>query len=137
VSSSQFSLYSNLKLLNKYKIQSVNLFSVFYSLRAFQVAVAGKRQGVTKKHLLTRKAHLKIAKVELFTEYLNILDNLPELKSHLYSDNINFHDLCYIDVKTLPTNRYTEQWRLLKVKYFPEWTTKNENFNLLNFKSFN
>jgi Adenosine-deaminase (editase) domain len=95
--------------------------------------VGGKRQGVTKKHLQTRKAHLKISKIELFTEYLSILSEFPELKSHLYSCLINLDDLCYKDVKTLPANEYHVQWQRLKANYLPNWATKNEN--LLNFKS--
>jgi hypothetical protein len=95
--------------------------------------VSGKRQGVTKKHLQTRKAHLKIAKIELFTEYLSILSEFSELKSHLFSGLINLDDLCYKDVKTSPTNDYFVQWKRLKENYLPNWTSKNEN--LLNFKS--
>lgn len=97
------------------------------------MGVNGKRQGVTRKQLQTRKAHLKIAKIELFTEYLSILSEFPELKSHLYSDGINLDDLCYKNVKTSATNEYAVQWKRLKENYLPNWTTKNEN--LLNFKS--
>lgn len=112
---------------------SIIFCKVGESDRSIEVAVNGKRQGVTKKQLQTRKAHLKIAKIELFTEYLSILSEFPELKSHLYSDNINLDDLCYKNVKTLATNEYSVQWKRLKENYLPNWTTKNEN--LLNFKS--
>ncbi|CRL04288.1 CLUMA_CG017386, isoform A [Clunio marinus] len=103
------------------------------SERPIEVGVSGKRQGVTKKQMQTRKAHLKISKIEIFTEYLNILNEFPELKSHLYSSLINLDDLCYKDVKTSTTNDYNLQWRRLKENFLPNWTTKNEN--LLNFKS--
>lgn len=95
--------------------------------------MGGKRQGATKKQLQTRKAHLKISKIELFTEYLSILHDFADLKAHLYSSLINLDDLCYRDVKTLPANDYSAQWKRLKENYLPNWTTKNEN--LLNFKS--
>lgn len=101
--------------------------------RSMEIGVSGKRQGVTKKQLQTRKAHLRISKIELFTEYLNILRDFPELKSHLYSSLINLDDLCYRDVKISPTNEYFLQWKRLKENFLPTWTTKNEN--LLNFKS--
>lgn len=110
----------------------VILFSPFPS-RPIEVGVSGKRQGVTKKQLQTRKAHLKISKIELFGEYASILSDFPELKSHLYSSLINLDDLCYKDVKTLPANDYYSQWKRLKESFLPNWTTKNEN--LLNFKS--
>jgi Adenosine-deaminase (editase) domain len=96
--------------------------------------VNGKRQGVTKKQLLTRKAHLRISKIELFTEYVSILNEFDDIKSHLYSD-VNFAELRYKDVKTLPENNYYVQWKkLLKESSLSKWTTKNEN--LINFKSF-
>ncbi|CAO1384296.1 unnamed protein product [Diamesa serratosioi] len=102
--------------------------------RNVEVGVSGKRQGVTKKAALTRKAHLKISKVELFTKYIEIVNEFPKLKSHLYSNFINIDDLCYKHIKTLPENDYFQQWIYLKQNYFTSWTTKNEN--LLNFKYF-
>lgn len=105
----------------------------FHKNRSIEVGVSGKRQGVTKKQLQTRKAHLKISKIELFTEYLNILSEFPELKSHLNAALINLDDLCYKNVKTLPSNEYFVQWKRLKENFLPYWTTKNEN--LLNFKA--
>lgn len=106
---------------------------LFYRDRSIEVGVSGKRQGVTKKQLQTRKAHLRISKIELFTEYLNILSEFVDLKAHLYPALINLDDLCYKDVKTLATNDYFVQWKRLKENFLPYWTTKNEN--LLNFKS--
>ncbi|XP_070494656.1 tRNA-specific adenosine deaminase 1 [Chironomus tepperi] len=103
-------------------------------MKPIEVSVSGKRQGVTKKHLLSRKAHLKISKIELFTEYMNILSEFSELKLHLYSNTINFDDLCYKDIKTLPKNEYYLQWKRLREGLLPNWTTKNDN--LSNFKSF-
>lgn len=64
---------------------------------------------------------------------MSILNEFSELKSHLYSNVINFHDLCYENVKTLPKNEYYVQWKRLREEILPNWTTKNEN--LLNFKS--
>lgn len=93
----------------------------------------GKRQGLTKKQVHTRKAHLRISKIELFSDYMNILKRDEELKSHLY-DTINFDDLCYKDVKTLPSNKYFVQWKRLREHLLPKWTAKNEH--LMNFKAF-
>lgn len=111
----------------------VERFCFFSANRSVEVGVSGKRQGVIKKQLQTRKAYLKISKIELFTEYLSILYKFPELKSHLHSALTNLDDLCYKDVKTSPSNEYSLQWNRLKENYLPNWTTKNEN--LLNFKS--
>lgn len=96
------------------------------------MSVNGKRQGVTRKQLHTRKAHLKISKIELFAEYLKILNEFPNLKSHLFPNLDNLEDLCYKDVKTSSTNDYYLQWKRLKESFLTNWTTKNEN--LLNFK---
>lgn len=101
--------------------------------RSVEVGVSGKRQGVTKKQLQTRKAYLRISKIELFTEYLSILNDFPELKSHLSPSVVNLDDLCYKDVKTSPTNEYFVQWKRLKENFLPYWTAKHEH--LLNFKS--
>jgi hypothetical protein len=105
----------------------------YLASRPVEIGVSGKRQGVTKKQLQTRKAHLKISKIEIFTEYMSILNEFGELKAHLYSNAINSDDLCYKDVKTLPKNEYYVQWKRLRAELLPNWTTKNEN--LLNFKS--
>ena len=81
----------------------------------------------------TRKANLRISKVELFSDYMNILKHADELKTNLF-DNIDFDDLCYKDVKTLPCNKYFVQWKSLREQFLPNWTRKNEK--LLNFKAF-
>jgi hypothetical protein len=99
------------------------------------VGVSGKRQGITKKTIHTRKAHLRISKVELFSDYMNIVRQSEKLKAHLFpTKNINFDDLCYKDVKTSADNKYCTQWRRLREQLLPKWTTKNEN--LINFKAF-
>lgn len=88
---------------------------------------------MTKKQVHTRKAHLRISKIELFSDYMNILKRDEELKTHLY-DTINFDDLCYKDVKTLSSNKYFVQWKRLREQLLPKWTSKNEH--LMNFKAF-
>lgn len=65
---------------------------------------------------------------------MSILNEFSELKAHLYSNAINFDDLCYKDVKTQPNSEYYVQWKRLRTELLPNWTTKNEN--LLNFKSY-
>lgn len=97
------------------------------------MGVSGKRQGVTKKTIHTRKAHLRISKIELFSDYMNIIKHCDELKKHLFLNRI-LDELCYKDIKSLPNNKYCQQWKRLRENLLKNWTTKNEN--LMNFKAF-
>lgn len=87
-----------------------------------QVAVFGKRQGVTKKLATTPKGRLLITKIELFREYLNLLKKCNH-KMNLFPPDTNFDDLTYSEAKN-KTIDYQTIWNELKEFYFKVWTIK-------------
>lgn len=87
-----------------------------------QVAVAGKRQGITKKMANKRNARLLITKIELFREYLEILKKFNH-KMDLYPLDTNFEDLSYTEAKR-KSQEYEKTWSELKGNYFKVWTVK-------------
>lgn len=92
-----------------------------------QVAVSGKRQGVTKKMATTSKGRLSITKIELFREYLDLLKKINQ-KMNLFSLNTNFDDLAYLDAKNKAIH-YKTIWNELKKSYFKIWTVKSDELN--------
>lgn len=87
-----------------------------------QVAVAGKRQGVTKKNLKTPRGRMMISKVELFRNYIEIVRKINKILK-IYPADIDFDKLQYYDAKKAVTN-YQQVWNDLKHDYFKCWTTK-------------
>lgn len=90
-----------------------------------QVAVSGKRQGVTKKLARTPKGRLSITKIELFREYLNLLKKFNQ-KMNLFPLETNFDDLIYSEAKNKAID-YQTIWIELKKSYFKIWTTKSDD----------
>ncbi|XP_044257043.1 tRNA-specific adenosine deaminase 1 [Tribolium madens] len=89
-----------------------------------EVAIDGRRQGVTKKQLKTVGA-LRICKLKLYESFVKILNQFKiKLK------NIDSTVLTYQEAK-LCANDYYKTWIILK-KSFKVWTTKDEN--LLQFR---
>uniref|UniRef100_A0A1B0D2F7 tRNA-specific adenosine deaminase 1 n=1 Tax=Phlebotomus papatasi TaxID=29031 RepID=A0A1B0D2F7_PHLPP len=83
--------------------------------RPHEVAVAGKRQGVTKKKLKTPAARLLIAKRSLFEHYMSTF-------AHPIA---TVQDLLYQEAKD-KEYRAVGQW--LKEQYFRVWPRKGENY---------
>lgn len=92
-----------------------------------QVAVNGKRLGVTKKKEKTRSGRLLISKIELFRCYLDILKNYNE-KLCLYPIETDFNRLQYGDVKNASIE-YQRVWNYLKENYFRIWPRKPHDLN--------
>lgn len=90
-----------------------------------QVAVAGKRQGMTKKKAKERGGRLLITKIELFREYLCILKKFNE-KLGLYATMTNFNELTYLNAKNTSVE-YQNIWNNLKTNYFKVWSLKDDN----------
>ncbi|XP_055678731.1 tRNA-specific adenosine deaminase 1 [Lutzomyia longipalpis] len=84
--------------------------------RSHEVAIAGKRQGVTKKKAKTPAARLLIAKKALFIHYMTIFPQ-PNSPQH--------RDLSYQEAKN-KDYRILGQW--LKQHYFSVWPTKSEKY---------
>lgn len=95
--------------------------------RPFEVGVAGKRQGVTKKRINTPNGRLLITKKELFKKFVQTIDHMEnDLQS--YSDVKLTPDTTYDEVKML-SNQYQSTWNELKKKYFRIWTNKRRELN--------
>lgn len=87
---------------------------MFFSL---EVAVEGKRQGVTKKKLNTEFGRLKICKMELF-KYFNEICTLKGI-----NPCYNFEKNSYGSMKVM-SDVYQQNWIILKDK-FRTWTKKD------------
>lgn len=95
---------------------------LFFSL---EVAVEGKRQGVTKKNLNTPSARLKICKLELFRNFVEVY----ELRHLNFSDIRDIKAVSYKEAKELAAG-YNDCWKSLR-ESFKVWT--NKDVNLLQF----
>lgn len=93
--------------------------------KRLEVAVEGKRQGVTKKKLNTEAGRLKICKLELFKTFMDICETR---KIQLKADCDNC-TLSYKYVKLLNQD-YQQSWRNLR-QCFKTWPVKKDV--LLNF----
>lgn len=93
-----------------------------------QVAVSGKRQGVTKKLATTPKGRLLITKIELFREYLNLLKRINH-KMNLFPADTNFDGLTYSEAKNKAID-YQTMWNELKKSYFKIWTIKPDELKI-------
>ncbi|XP_030377150.1 tRNA-specific adenosine deaminase 1 [Scaptodrosophila lebanonensis] len=95
------------------------------NLRPYEIAVNGKRQGVTRKKLDTPQAALEISKYKLLNSFVELLSCSSSLckRFNLKSEQLN--DLTYIECKTLAAE-YQTAWKLLKQNYFRQWTCKPE-----------
>lgn len=92
-----------------------------------QVAVNGKRLGVTKKTENTSSGRLNISKIELFRCYMDILHKMNQ-KFNLYPLHVNLTSLYYCDAKDAAIE-YQRVWNEMKQNYFPVWTVKPQKSN--------
>lgn len=92
-----------------------------------QVAVNGKRLGVTKKKEKTRSGRLLISKIELLRCYLDILKKFNE-QLCLHPNETDFNCLQYGDAKNTAIE-YQGAWNHLKENYFHIWPMKPNELN--------
>ncbi|KAM7359041.1 adenosine deaminase, tRNA-specific 1 [Cochliomyia hominivorax] len=92
------------------------------SIKPYEIAVNGKRQGITSKKLQTPHAALKISKYFLFREFLNLIKSIPELVDLMDA----VQNKTYIDCKYLAKD-YQCAWSKVKSNYFRQWTKKPDN----------
>lgn len=92
--------------------------------KSHEVAVAGKRQGITKKKANTRSARLLISKVEIYRTYIEFMEKMSE-KS--FGDNattkVDWRQMSYYDAKCLSIE-YQEQWNEIRQNMFGVWSEK-------------
>lgn len=94
--------------------------------RNFEIAVGGKRQGVTKKKINTAIGRLWISKMEIYRQFLDIVacdhDNIE------WATNFN-RSMTYIDAKNIAKD-YKSAWSILKASVFKKWAIKtNINYD--------
>lgn len=102
--------------------------------QALQVAIEGKKQGVTKKVANTPAAQLKICKLAFLKEFVNIIGILHDGGKHILSEDLN-NVVCmpYAELKA-KSSVYKEAWEILKTNSFPEWPAKPANLVQFNSK---
>lgn len=111
--------------------------------RALEVAVEGKKQGVTKRAAHTSAGRLLICKKELLRQFVNVVLLMPDAGLHLSSvlnasdvaGNIVEIEQClvkmpYRHLKYLSED-YKEAWSTVRATCLPSWTVKCQS--LLNF----
>jgi hypothetical protein len=104
--------------------------------RAVEVAVEGKKQGVTKKVAHTSAGRLLICKRELLQQFVNVALLMPDHISHLptllklcdVTGNMpeikqRLVRMPYKQLKNLSQD-YKKAWNTVRAVCFPSWVTK-------------
>ncbi|KAH8377062.1 hypothetical protein KR093_003207 [Drosophila rubida] len=92
-------------------------------LRPFEIAVNGKRQGVTKKQLSTPQAACAVSKYKFLNNFIEILHCSSELREKLQLQLADINSLTYAKCKHMAVD-YQLAWSQLKSNYFQQWTYK-------------
>ncbi|XP_073942372.1 adenosine deaminase, tRNA-specific 1 [Choristoneura fumiferana] len=99
---------------------------VWSKSRSVEVAVQGRKLGVTKKKLKLFNNSLCISKYNIYQRFENIINQNEELKKLINAE----------DVRSIPYNamkrksiRYLEKWELVKKVFFKAWTKKPDMWN--------
>ncbi|XP_013190222.2 tRNA-specific adenosine deaminase 1 [Amyelois transitella] len=92
-----------------------------------EVAIQGRKQGVTKKKVKSSSSSLCISKYNLYKKFQSILHK-DEGMQQIFGSNIL--DVQYNTMKAKATT-YEENWQYLKNNFFKSWTVKP---NIWNFK---
>lgn len=90
--------------------------------RNFEIAVVGKRQGVTKKKMHTAIGRLLISKMEIFRQFMGMV--LSDPKNIELAETFN-RSMSYTDAKNIAVN-YKLAWSALKESVFQKWTIKKD-----------
>lgn len=93
----------------------------FKNCQKVEVAVEGKKQGVTKKNKNKKAGRLSICKKELFSTFCDITNS-----SNMFKCVSNSADENYLDVKNKAYD-YIKVWNDIKCNVFKIWTYKNAN----------
>ncbi|XP_055846870.1 tRNA-specific adenosine deaminase 1 [Episyrphus balteatus] len=99
----------------------------------YEISVNGKKQGITKKLLQTKKASLKISKLQLLEEFCEFVKSHSELKTKFILGEDDLESKTYRELKEM-SQEYQDSWKVLKESYFQQWTKRPDNildFNLL------
>ncbi|XP_052740520.1 tRNA-specific adenosine deaminase 1 isoform X2 [Bicyclus anynana] len=95
--------------------------------RLFEVAVQGKKLGVTKKKANDLSSSLSISKYKLYKKFLELLNTNKELKENICGtepvENIPYNEMKRKAIQ------YQEQWSETKEVFFKSWTLKPDIWN--------
>jgi hypothetical protein len=116
-------------------IRTDEVTCLYVLCRALEVAVEGKKQGVTKKVALSSACQLFICKKELLRQFVNVILSIPDPALHLHTilklSDVTEIEQClvnmpYRQLKNL-SDDYTQAWNTVRVSCFPSWTVKSES----------
>lgn len=93
-------------------------------LRPLEVAVNGRKQGITKKKQNLPSARLLISKIELLKQFIDVVKQF----------NINlFENIENMSYRSMKENcEYSTKWKIVKKDIFKVWTSKSLNLNDFN-----
>ncbi|KZS18938.1 tRNA-specific adenosine deaminase 1 [Daphnia magna] len=94
-------------------------------VKQLEVAVEGRKQGLTKKNQNQSSCYLEICKKNLFKKFLFLLSKfqVDDLPMHLKERHTDIQTMTYNQVKRLCTD-YVQMWEKARVNILPTWTTK-------------
>ncbi|XP_065560065.1 tRNA-specific adenosine deaminase 1-like isoform X2 [Artemia franciscana] len=92
----------------------------YYGCKNQEVAVEGKKQGVTKKLRNIGKANLSVCKRELYHDYVN-------LKTAVSTEKFETVKLTYSEAKNLSVE-YCKLWKDVRDRVFKIWSQKPKHF---------
>jgi tRNA-specific adenosine deaminase 1 len=94
-------------------------------LKQLEVAVEGRKQGITKKNQNQPTCRLEICKKNLFQKFFSLINCFPiaNLPIHLKEQHSNIQSMTYNEAKRLCSD-YFEMWEQTRAKILPTWTLK-------------
>lgn len=95
--------------------------------RILEVAVQGKKLGVTKKKLNSLSSALTVSKVQIYGRFQEVLNKHTELKEQLIQFK-NMDSIPYDEMKK-KSAKYLRKWSELKERFFKIWTVKPDIWN--------
>lgn len=95
-------------------------------VKQIEVAVEGRKQGVTAKNHDKPACRLEICKKNLFLKFVS-LAQIPQVvpPKHLKDSPLDVKTLTYIQAKRIPIE-YFEMWKKLRANVFLNWSIKQE-----------
>ncbi|XP_047984175.1 tRNA-specific adenosine deaminase 1 [Leguminivora glycinivorella] len=94
--------------------------------KGVEVAVQGRKLGVTKKKAKSLSSSLFISKYNIYKRFLNVLNRTDDVKKSLGLEKLQ--DVPYNEMKR-KSKRYLDQWELVKDIFFKSWTKKPDMWN--------
>ncbi|XP_075972007.1 adenosine deaminase, tRNA-specific 1 [Anticarsia gemmatalis] len=115
-------VFSNVRNEDKVRPAAGSIVWMKSDTHTSEVAVQGKKLGVTKKKIHLPSSSLCISKYNIYRKFLNIVNSNVELKQKLCEE----HDIESVpyNVMKMKSKRYFDKWLEVKTKFFKTWTVK-------------